>query len=108
MCFCLLADMIFLLDPNNFLMITKKSTSHDALRIALVDFFCKDIKICFFAGDRRWMYTGILLPIPIIEYQAIKLSTFIVNYYQIPSTVTNYLHNNINQLLKELSVKGTK
>ena len=52
--------------------------------------------------------TGILLPIPIIEYQAIKLSTFIVNYYQIPSTVTNYLHNNINQLLKELSVKGTK
>ena len=52
--------MIFLLDPNNFLMITKKSTSHDALRIALVDFFCKDIKICFFAGDRHWMYTGIL------------------------------------------------
>ena len=45
MCFCLLADMIFLLDPNNFLMITKKSTSHDALRIVLVDFFCKDIKI---------------------------------------------------------------
>ena len=43
-----------------------------------------------------------------IEYQAIKLFTFIVNYYQIPSTVTNYLHNNINQLLKELSVKGTK
>ena len=38
MCFCLLADMIFLLDPNNFLMITKKSTSHDALRIVLVDF----------------------------------------------------------------------
>ena len=59
-----------------------------------------------FPTDR--MYTGILLPIPIIEYQAIKLSTFIVNYYQIPSTVTNYLHNNINQLLKELSVKGTK
>lgn len=29
--------MIFLLDPNNFLMITKKSTSHDALRIVLVD-----------------------------------------------------------------------
>ena len=54
------------------------------------------------------MYTGILLPIPIIEYQAIKLSTFIVNYYQIPSTVTNYFHNNINQLLKELSVKGTR
>lgn len=54
------------------------------------------------------MSAGILLPIPIIEYQAIKLSTFIVNYYQIPSTVTNYLHNNINQLLKELSVKGTK
>ena len=51
---------------------------------------------------------GLLLPIPIIEYQAIKLSTFIVNYYQIPSTVTNYLYNNINQLLKELSVKGTK
>ena len=97
-----------MLDPNNFLMTTKKSTSHDAIRIALVDFFCKDIKICFFAGDRHWMYTGILLPIPIIEYQAIKLSTFIVNYYQIPSTVTNYLHNNINQLLKELSVKGTK
>ena len=47
--------MIFLLDPNNFLMTTKKSTSHDALRIALVDFFCKDIKICFFAGDRHWM-----------------------------------------------------
>lgn len=23
----------------------KKSTSHDALRIVLVDFFCKDIKI---------------------------------------------------------------
>ena len=46
--------------------------------------------------------------VPIIEYQAIKLFTFIVNYYQIPSTVTNYLHNNINQLLKELSVKGTK
>lgn len=44
MCFCLLADMIFLLDPNNFLMITKKSTSHDALRIVLVDFFCKEIK----------------------------------------------------------------
>lgn len=97
-----------MLDPNNFLMTTKKSTSHDALRIALVDFFCKDIKICFFAGDRHWMSAGILLPIPIIEYQAIKLSTFIVNYYQIPSTVINYLHNNINQLLKELSVKGTK
>ena len=44
LCFCLLADMIFLLDPNNFLMITKKSTSHDALRIVLVDFFCKEIK----------------------------------------------------------------
>ena len=43
-----------------------------------------------------------------IEYQAIKLFTFIINYYQMPSTVTNYLHNNINQLLKELSVKGTK
>ena len=54
------------------------------------------------------MYTGILLPIPIIEYQAIKLSTFIVNYYQIPSTVTNYLHNNINQLLKELSVSDSE
>lgn len=64
--------------------------------------------LCFFAGDRHWMSAGILLPIPIIEYQAIKLSTFIVNYYQIPSTVINYLHNNINQLLKELSVKGTK
>ena len=25
-------------------MITKKSTSHDALRIVLVDFFCKEIK----------------------------------------------------------------
>lgn len=24
---------------------SKKSTSHDALRIVLVDFFCKDIKI---------------------------------------------------------------
>ena len=46
--------------------------------------------------------------VPIIEYQAIKLFTFIVNYYQIPATITNYLHNNINQLLKELSVKGTK
>ena len=29
----------------DFLMTTKKSTSHDALRIVLVDFFCKDIKI---------------------------------------------------------------
>ena len=46
--------------------------------------------------------------VPIIEYQAIKLFTFIVNYYQIPATITNYLHNNINQLLKELSVKCTK
>ena len=46
--------------------------------------------------------------VPIIEYQAIKLFPFIVNYYQIPATITNYLHNNINQLLKELSVKGTK
>ena len=44
MCFCLLADMIFLLDPNSFLMITKKSTSHDALCIVLVDFSCKEIK----------------------------------------------------------------
>lgn len=43
----------------------------------------------------------------ISSHQAI-LFTFIVNYYQIPSTVTNYLRNNINQLLKELSVKGTK
>ena len=49
------------------------------------------------------IHTGILLPIPIIEYQTIKLFTFIVNYYQIPATITNYLHNNINQLLKELS-----
>lgn len=28
----------------DFLMTTKKSTSHDALRIVLVDFFCKEIK----------------------------------------------------------------
>ena len=28
----------------DLLMTTKKSTSHDALRIALVDFFCKEIK----------------------------------------------------------------
>lgn len=28
----------------DFLIITKKSTSHDALRIVLVDFFCKEIK----------------------------------------------------------------
>jgi len=28
----------------DFLMITKKSTSHDALHIVLVDFSCKEIK----------------------------------------------------------------
>ena len=28
----------------DFQIITKKSTSHDALRIVLVDFFCKEIK----------------------------------------------------------------
>lgn len=31
---------------------SKKSTSHDALRIVLVDFFCKDIKIDIQAGRK--------------------------------------------------------
>lgn len=62
--------------------------------------FTFDHLVCFFQIS--------LDIIPIIEYQTIKLFTFIVNYYQIPATITNYLHNNINQLLKELSVKGTK
>ena len=64
-----------MLDPNNFLMTTKKSTSHDALRIALVDFFCKDIKICFFAGDRHWNLSGPRKrPHPQINFQSSPLN----------------------------------
>ena len=37
----------------DFLIITKKSTSHDALRIVLVDFFCKEIPYGYIRNQEK-------------------------------------------------------
>lgn len=37
----------------DFLMTTKKSTSHDALRIVLVDFFCKEIPYGYIRNQEK-------------------------------------------------------
>lgn len=37
----------------DFLIITKKSTSHDALRIVLVDFFCKVIPYGYIRNQEK-------------------------------------------------------